>query len=267
MLITQRRPEAATGSLQPVLKIYRDRTIAKDLSSKVGKYPHQLLQTIKFPFSIKKLNVKNGMVSYTEKADISKQPGTVFFKNINGTISNITNIKDLISKENLLLLDVTASFMGVSRVHSVWKLSLNSSNGAFDVSGTAGAFNAVSLNPLIEPLGMASIKKGTINNLNFKMTGTDLGAKGASTLLYPDLKVELLKKDSNDVKKSGLKSLLANALMKNGNPTNGVTRTDEINYERDKTKSFFNLLWKSIFSAAKKRFRSYSPNSAYYLKC
>ncbi len=252
LLITQRRLEAAAGTLQPIVKIYRDRTITEDLSSKVGKYPHQLLQTIKFPFSIKKLNVKNGMVAYTEKADVSKQTGTVFFKNINGTISNITNIKDLISKDNLLLLDATASFMGVSQVHSVWKLSLNSNNGAFDVSGTAGAFNAVSLNPLIEPLGMASIKNGTVNKLTFSMTGNDLQARGNATLLYQDLKIELLKKDSNDVKKNTLKSLLANALMKNSNPLNGVTRTDEINYERDKTKSFFNLLWKSIFSAAKK---------------
>ncbi|MBK8784950.1 MAG: hypothetical protein IPN43_00250 [Chitinophagaceae bacterium] len=54
------------------------------------------------------------------------------------------------------------------------------------------------------------------------------------------------------MKKKGLQSLLANVLMKNSNPLNGVTRSDEINYERDKTKSFFNLLWKSIFSAAKK---------------
>ncbi|MEP7238170.1 MAG: hypothetical protein ABI685_09905, partial [Ferruginibacter sp.] len=60
LLITQFRLEAATATLQPIVKIYRDRTIAEDLTSKVGKYPHQMLQNIKFPFSIKKLNVKNG---------------------------------------------------------------------------------------------------------------------------------------------------------------------------------------------------------------
>jgi hypothetical protein len=252
LLITKQRLEAATATLQPVVKIYRDRTIAEDLSSKVGKYPHQMLRNIKFPFSIKKMNIKNGMAAYTEKAAVSKKTGTVFFKNINGTIANVTNINDIISKNNLLLLDATASFMGVSQLHSVWKLSLNSSNGAFDVSGTAGGFNAVSLNPLIEPLGMASIKSGTVNNLVFNMTGNDLQAKGASTLLYQNLKIELLKRDSGDVKKSSLKSLLANALMKNSNPLNGATRTEEIIYQRDVTKSFFNLVWKSIFSAAKK---------------
>lgn len=252
LLISKLRLEAMAGTLQPIVKIYRDRTIAEDLSSKVGKYPHQMLQTIKFPFSIKKLTVKNGLVAYTEKGPVSKENGTVSFKNINGTIANVTNIKDIISKNNLLVLDATASFMGVSQMHSVWKLQLNSPNGAFDVSGTAGGFDAVSLNPMIEPLGMASIKKGYVNKLTFNMTGTDLESKGSATLLYEDLKIEVLKKDSADIKKKGFQSLLANALMKDKNPSNGVTRTEDINYQRDITKSFFNLVWKSIFSAAKK---------------
>ena len=252
LLITQKRLEAATAILQPVIKIYRDRTVAEDLTSKVGKYPHQMLQKIKFPFSVKKMIIKNGLVAYTEKSNVSKQTGVVVFKNINGTVSNVTNIIDLINKNNLLLLDATASFMGISQMHTVWKLPLNSNNGAFDVSGTAGGFNAVSLNPLIEPLGMASIKKGQVNKLSFNMTGTDLVANGSATLLYEDLKIEVLKLDSGNVKKKGLQSLLANALMKNSNPLNGATRTEEINYQRDISKSFFNLLWKSIFSAAKK---------------
>ena len=252
LLITQKRLEAATATLQPVVKIYRDRTVAEDLTSKVGKYPHQMLQKIKFPFSVKKMIIKNGLVAYTEKSNVSKQTGVVVFKNINGTVSNVTNIIDLINKNNLLLLDATASFMGISQMHTVWKLPLNSNNGAFDVSGTAGGFNAVSLNPLIEPLGMASIKKGQVNKLSFNMTGTDLVANGSATLLYEDLKIEVLKLDSGNVKKKGLQSLLANALMKNSNPLNGATRTEEINYQRDISKSFFNLLWKSIFSAAKK---------------
>jgi hypothetical protein len=252
LLISKQRLEAATATLQPVIKIYRDRTVTEDLSSKVGKYPHQLIQKIKFPFSIKKMNIKNGMVAYTEKGKESKKNGTVSFKNINGTIANITNIKDLTNKNNLLVMDATASFMGISQMHTVWKLQLNSSNGAFDVSGAAGGFDATLLNSMIEPLGMTSIRKGRVNKLTFNMTGDDKIARGAATLLYEDLKVEVLKSDSGDVKKKGLQTMLANALMKNSNPMNGQTRTDEINYQRDITKSFFNLVWKAIFSAAKK---------------
>ena len=252
LLITQKRLEAETATLQPDVKVFMDRTVTPNPASKVGKYPHQEIGKIKFQFSIKKVIVRNGMVAYKEKSAETGQNGTVFFNNINATITNATNITDLISKNNLMVLDATASFMGISKMHTVWKLPLNTSNGAFEVSGVAGGFDATKLNPLIEPLGMASVKKGQVNNLTFNITGTDLIAKGSATLLYDNLKIEVLKKDSNDLKKKGLKSFVANALTKDNNPKNGVTRKDEINYERDKTKSFFSLLWKSLFSAVKK---------------
>lgn len=252
LLITQERLEALSATLQPVIKIYRDRTVNEDNSSKVGKYPQQLLQKIKFPFSVKNIKVKGGMVTYKEKAKESGKAGVVTFQNINGNISNITNISDIISKDNMLVVDASASFMGVSKLQTTWKLSLNSPNGDFSASGVAGAFNATALNPMIGPLGMASIKNGKVNKLTFNMTGTDYASKGSVTLLYQDLKIELLKKDSGDLKKKGFMSLLTNALIKDANPQNGVTRSGEIDFKRDITKSFFNLLWKSIYAGVKK---------------
>lgn len=252
MLISKQQLHAAAASLQPLVRIYRDKTLAEDPISKVGKYPHQALQKIAFPFSIKKINLKNGLVAYTEKAAQSKETGTVFFKNINATLTNVTNLKETIEKNNMLLVDASASFMGVSEAQTSWKLPLNSNNGAFEISGSADGFNAVSLNPITEPLGMLSIQKGQVNKLSFHINGTDVAATGDATLLYDDLKIELLKKDSGDAKKKNLQTLLANALLKNSNPMNGVTRTEEISYQRDVTKSFFNLVWKSIYSAIKK---------------
>jgi hypothetical protein len=62
----------------------------------------------------------------------------------------------------------------------------------------------------------------------------------------------MLKEDSGNVKKKNLMSLLTNAMIKDANPSNGVVRNGEINYQRDIYKSFFNLLWKSVFSGIKK---------------
>ena len=249
-LIAKKILEAETATLQTVFRAYRDRTLPADNSSKVGKYPHQLMQAIKLPFSIKKIIINNGMATYVEKADISKKAGTVFFKNINGTIDNVTNMKT--AGNNILQLDATANFMGLSKLHSVWRFPLNSNNGAFEVTGTASPFNGPALNPMIEPLGMASIKSGKINKLDFKLTGNDYKATGNITFLYSDLKVELLKLDSAEVKKKNFMSILTNALIKDANPKNGVVRTSDIDYQRDITKSFFNLLWKSVFSGIKK---------------
>jgi hypothetical protein len=252
MLITQKRLEAETAVVQPTLRIFMDRTVTPNPVSKVGNYPHQKLQTIKMPFRIKKLTIKNGMVAYKEKSELSGKAGVIFFNNINGSVSNVTNIKEHISQNNLLVLDATGNFLGVSKFNTIWKLPLNTTNGAFEISGTAGAFNAEALNPVTEHLGMASIKKGQVNKLIFDLKGNDHGAKGSATLLYEDLKLELLKSDSGDIKKKGLMSFVANALMKDRNPQNGIVRTEPIDFTRDIHKSFFSLIWKSIFSAAKK---------------
>ncbi len=252
-LINERILEAENVTLQPTLKIFNDRTVTPNPASKVGKYPHQQLQQVKFPFTIRKINIRNGSVYYKERGALSKQTGIVSFENISGVISNVTNVKAAIASNNMLVLNASALFMGVSKLQTTWKLPLNTTNGSFQVSGNAGAFDANALSVMTEPLGMATIKSGKVNKLDFTMTGTDLEAKGVSTLLYEDLKVDILKRDSLELKKKGLMSFVTNFLVKNSNPQGGgAVRKGAINQQREITKSFFNLLWKSIFAAAKK---------------
>jgi hypothetical protein len=252
LLISDKRLEAETMVFEPDIKVFNDRTVAPNPASKVGTYPHQLLQKLNFPVSIKNMIIKNGYVAYKEKGDISKKMGTIFFKNVNATISNVTNIKEIISKNNMLTLTATASFMGVSNIQTNWKLPLDTKEGAFDVSGIGSGFEAAALNPITEPLGMVSIRSGRFNKITFDLTGNDHRAKGTSTLLYQNLKIDLLKIDSTVTKKKGLESFVANLFAKDNNPQNGVLRKNEIDQERDITKSFFYLLWKSVFAAAKK---------------
>jgi hypothetical protein len=255
LLITDKRIEAETMTIQPVIKVFDDRTVTPNPASKVGKYPHQLLQKVKFPVNIKKMIVKNGYVAYKERGAISRKTGVVFFKNVNGIITNVTNAKDVISKNNMMVVNATASFMGVSDMQTTWQLPLNSGNGAFRVTGNAGKFNGEVLNPMSEPLGMVTIRKGIFNKITFDLTGNDLMAKGSSLFLYDDLKIDLLKKDDKDStvnEKKGVTSFVANMFARNKNPQNGETRKNDVYMDRDITKSWFYLIWKSIFAAAKK---------------
>ncbi len=252
LLIGEQRLEAKAADMKPVMYIFNDRTVRPNPASRVGKYPHQQLQEIGFPFSIQQVRIQNGWLAYKEKGALSEQTGTVFFNAINGTISNLTNMKERIRRNPHLTLDVSTGFMGVSKVHTVWDLPLNTTNGAFKIKGTAGAFNATALNPVTEPLGMASLTQGKINKLEFNLTGNDHKTTGTTTLLYDDIRIELLKKDSTGLVRKGLMSVRANIVLKNNNPQNGKTRTADIDYARDTTRSFFNLLWKGIYSGVKK---------------
>jgi hypothetical protein len=251
-LIAEKKLLADMASLQLTLKVFNDRTVTPNPASKVGKYPHQLLQNVKFPVSIKKVIVKDSYVAYKERGAISEKTGVVFFKNVNGTVNNVTNIKSVIAGNNMMTVNATASFLGVSNIQTNWQLPLNTANGAFTISGTGGSYDATALNPVSEPLGMVAIKKGRFNKLTFNLSGNDLMAKGTSTLLYEDLKLTVLKPDSPATKKKVLLSFVANFLVINNNPQNGEVRKNDVTQERDITKSFFYLVWKSIFAAAKK---------------
>lgn len=248
LLITKQRLEAETMTLQPTIRIFNDRTVTPSPESKVGKYPQQLLQTVKFPVNIKRMIVNNGTMLYKERGLLSKQTGIVSFKNINATITNVTNIKELIAQNNVMELNATTRFMDVSNVTTNWKLKLN--DGTFNVSGAFSPFNAVSLNKITEPLGMVTIKKGQITKLTFNLDGTDYKAQGNSTIFYDNLKISVLKRDP-EIERAGLRSFLANAFIKDSN----AKASADIVFERDTHKSFFNLIWQAIFAATKKTAR------------
>jgi hypothetical protein len=67
------------------------------------------------------------------------------------------------------------------------------------------------------------------------------------------LHIKVLKKDKeNNLKSKNLESIIADAAIKSDNPLKGENRTGAIDFSRDTTKSFFNFLWKSVFSGVKK---------------
>ena len=252
-LVTDKMLIAEEAYFQPIINIFNDRTVKPDTASKMGQYPQQSLQKLKTPIYIKKIIAANGYLLYKERGAISKKTGDVTFTNINITITNLTNIDSYKKKNAMMVMVAKCKFLDMADISSQWKMPLNSPNGSFNIKGTVGAFNGTKLNPVIEPLGMGSIKSGNINSYNFTLAGDDLKAQGNAVLLYDDLKIKLLKNtgDSNNLKKKSVISFVANFLIKDRNPSNGVIRKGSMSFGRAVTKSFFNLVWKSIFAGAK----------------
>ncbi len=253
-LVTDKMIIAEELSFQPLINIFNDRTVMPDTASKIGQYPQQDLQKMKTAIYIKKVRANNGFVLYKERGALSKKTGDVSFNNINATLTNLTNIDSYKKKNAMMVMTAKCKFLNMADISSEWKISLNSPNGSFNITGNVSAFNGTQLNPVIEPLGMGSIKKGNIQSFIFTLAGDDLKAQGSAVLLYDDLKIKLLKNtgDSNNLKKKGVTSFVANILIKDKNPSAGVTRKGKIAFGRSVTKSFFNLVWKSIFAGAKK---------------
>jgi hypothetical protein len=106
------------------------------------------------------------------------------------------------------------------------------------------------LNDITKPLALAEIKRLRIHGITFSLTGDEGGAGGKMTLRYEDLKTALLEPEDGGLDKKDVSSFLAGRLlMHDANPGGGgELRSVSPYYKRDETKSFFNLVWKTIFT-------------------
>ncbi|MGH2564920.1 MAG: hypothetical protein ACRDE5_10420, partial [Ginsengibacter sp.] len=199
-------------------------------------------------------NLADAFIQYTEHEKISDSSGIVTFNNSKINVSNITNVADAITKNNTTTISFDTKILNAIPAKGAFKFYLDSKHGNFTANGSISGFDALLLNKVAVPMALMRLNTGTINSVDFDFTGNDTSAKGDFVMKYNNLKVDVLKidKDSKEVKKKGLTSLVANVIVKNNNPNNGDLRKETPQYDRDVQKSFFNLVWKTIFTGMKK---------------
>lgn len=237
------------------IKIYKDRSKPAEPGSKVGKYPHQLLMKAPMKMNIDSLQLTNIGVAYTELNPKSGETGTVSFSRINATADNVTNMPEGIKKDAFCKIRATALFMKKAPLKAEFLLDLlHAENGNFKVSMSMGAMNGTDLNSITIPLGLLRINKVNIKSMEASIKGNNYSAAGTVKFLYNDLNITALKESGDTLKKRGLLSFIANNfVLKKENPQNGQPpRVEPGSWQRDTHKSFFNLVWKTIFTGAGK---------------
>lgn len=240
----------------PQINIYKDRTVKPDMASKYGKYPHQLLNNASFTMRIKKVAVNGADLTYTEKNQKSNLEGKLFFQNLKGTISNITNDSRDIQENSKCVADIRGTFMKQSPIHAVFTFHLNDAQaGGFEVNADMEKLNAAQLNPITVPLAQASVKSFNMHEMHYYIRGNERSGTGNLRMLYDDLQVELREKDEDDgkMKKKGLASFIVNKFVVYKENSAGEKERKAVNITtaRIQHKSFFNLVWKTLFNSSK----------------
>jgi hypothetical protein len=234
-------------------KIYRDLHKPLEKKSRVGNYLSQLLEKIDEPLNISKATISNAFIQYRENEFVSDSIGVVTFLNSKLNISNITNIPSAIQKNNELNISFDTKVLSEIPLTGNFKFIMNSNDGGFVVDGHVGGFDALLLNKVSIPMTLIKINSGKINSVDFHFNGNNTSAGGDFVMKYNDLKLEVLKRDKNTtkVKKRHFLSLAANFLVQNNNPGSSGLRKVNAKYQRNIYKSFFNLVWKTIFAGMK----------------
>jgi hypothetical protein len=241
--------EVKSGSI----KVYRDLGIPRDHKNRSGTYPHQQLSLVPLSFVIPKAIFSNIFIQYRERNDITRKVGDVRFNNCFININNITNEPSALQKNNICRIDISSRLLNLAPMKVALTLHLEDKQGKFSIEGSGSGLDATKLNELAVPMGLANIKKGELKNIDFKLNGNNNRADGSVTVLYDDLKIDFLElDDERKMNKKHLTSFISNIIIKNSNPDDGETRVGEVHHERDMNRSFYNLIWKSIFEGINK---------------
>lgn len=246
-----RRVDIGSGSFD----IYRNRNLPMPPGNKLGQYPHQLLQKLKIPIYIDTLAGQRVDLQYSEVNPKTQQEGTVYLRQVSGQFRNVTNIDTLVERNPHCIAELDAVLMKSGMLKTRFDFFLNDPAGGFTVSGQLKDMDGRQLTPLTRPMAMIEIRAGRIRDLSFRIKGNERSASGDVTFLYNNLRVTILKKDAEtlQLKRKGLLSLFANAIAINdSNPLpGGKAFTAHPRIARDPQRSFFNLIWKTIFAGLK----------------
>jgi hypothetical protein len=244
------------------IKIYRDISYPLEPVNKMGNYPSQMLLKSDIPVSISDVVFKSHYLDYKEKNALSNKAGVINFENGRIVVSNMTNIPADIKLNNVMTANYQANVLGKLQMNTTFKFYLNASDGKFAVNGSLGSCDAKALNQISMPMALIKIDTGTIDGADFNFVGNDYGAKGEFVMKYKDFRITMFKKGQENLapKKRGFVSRIANTLIKDENPHKGKLRTFTVEYDRDPSKSFFNLVWKSVFTGMKGTFGMPTPS-------
>ena len=230
------------------LQIYRNKLINDD--ARIKPMYSQMLRDLGVKIQLDSIRVKDSRIVYEERILESRPPAVIKFHNVNASIKDLTNHNPGVDDFPLTTIKAEAVFMENSRLTLNWEFDVSNPMDEFRVSGRLAAIKAEAMNPFLK-YAMNVETEGVINSLAYNFYGNRNSARGNMQMEYRDFKVQILK--DGEEKRKSLLSRLANLIIKNDAVNEDVTQ-ENIDVERDKTKSFWNFLWLCIRDGALKTF-------------
>lgn len=224
-------------------EIYRDKTVADDPKKK--KLYSEQLRDIGFGMTVGLLQVKDSKLAYEEKKDKEDGPGRLTFDRFNLKATGITSGKSA-SKKQDVKIKIDCRFMNAAPFDVNWSFNVLDTSDSFRIIGHIRDFPSQALIPFTKPYVNAEFE-GKLDEVRFDFTGNDNRSAGSFSLEHSDFKVAILTKDGK--KKNKLVSAIANLFVKKDSKEN--PKEVDVKVEREKDKSFFNLLWKSVADGLK----------------
>lgn len=217
------------------------------------KLPAALLNDLPYRVRIDTLKIYNSFISYEEYPAEGDGSGAIEFHQLDASGFNIAN-RPTPGKPNHIDLDIRTMFMGAGLLTASFDIPIDPSSQLYFVKGSLTNFELPILNPALHHLAMIRIPSGIMNSFEFDFTFNNNVSNGAVVMNYEKLKVVTLEEKKAETEIDKFKTFLLNTFIIKRNKDESMVkdkRTGIIHYERDKKRSVFNFLWKSLLSGIK----------------
>jgi hypothetical protein len=232
------------------IQLFRDKNVPfpKD---QIRYMPQKMIRDIPIPITIENIILNQGNIHYEELAPGASTPGQLEFTNLTAGIYNLTNDSVSLAKDTLMRVAASTQLMGSGKLQVNYEYNLIDPENGHTYIGHLGKMDLTELNKMLVPSANVQIKSGTINKMDFRVTGNNDYTIGNMVMHYKDLHVKAINKKSETPKGMGpaFVTFFANTFVINrNNPKFLIPREGDIYSERDTTKSVFNYMAKTALS-------------------
>lgn len=236
-------------------RIFRDKRFPK----KTGIFrpmPQQLMRYAGLGVNVDTLTIQQAYIGYTEFPEKGMIPGNIYFSDLQASFTPFVLAADssdfLVEKSDVY---AKAFLNGVAPIDLQARMFYTYPY-PMEVNVQLGAFDLMSINSIVESNAFAKVLRGSVQGGNWTFRADDDYAIGKMTLLYSDLRVQLLDERTLQPGKGRKKILtfVLNAFAVNSNnprKLSGRTVRSRIYEERDREKFIFNYWWKTSLSGVK----------------
>ncbi|MGY5849082.1 hypothetical protein [Salegentibacter sp. F14] len=230
------------------LEVYRDKLQPDDTRPK--PMYSEMIRRLPITLSLDTIRISDTYIKYEELLAKDRSPGEVDFSNLHASIYNLSNRNMQAKGFKRTVIEVKTNFMQEASLGVNWEFNIKNRNDRFNISGNMDKISQEAMNRFMKP-ALNVLAKGSIEDMSFEYSGNHTKASGDMSLVYKNFKVEVLQEDGKQ--KNKFLSALTNLIMNNDAISDDV-RQKQIEVNRDKSRSFWNYLWKMIQSGALKSF-------------
>ena len=229
------------------IKLQRNKNISRPPDT-VKPMFQGIINSIPIAILLDSIQISNSSLTYSELGLKKSESGSIEIQQINGNITDLTNMPKQQINKGQLNAKINASLIGKAGINL--ELNVPYDNSTFSLDLDVGKMDLTTLNPTLNPLASVEMVSGQMSLIKFQMNAGPIHSQNKLLFDYSDLQLKLInEKSKNKSKNKVLLSAIANtAIRPNNLPGQDKYLVAEYQSERNINRSPINYIIQGLIN-------------------